>query len=87
MPLPSSKQVALVVKNSRANAGDARDTDSVPGWEDTGAGNGNQLQYSCLENPMDMGILVGYQRSMGLQRVRHDLARAHTHTGSPSDHT
>ena len=41
VPLPSPKQVALVVKNSRANAGDARDTDSVPGWEDTGAGNGN----------------------------------------------
>ena len=29
---------------------------------------------------MDMGILVGYQRSMGLQRVRHDLAHTHTHT-------
>ena len=38
-------------------------------------GNGNPLQYSCLENPMDR-ILVGYIQSMGLQRVRHDRAQA-----------
>ena len=25
------------------------------GWEDPGEGNGNPLQYSCLENPMDKG--------------------------------
>ena len=25
------------------------------GWEDPGEGNGNPLQYSCLENPMDRG--------------------------------
>ena len=50
-----------------------------PCREDTGAGNCNRLQHSCLENPMDVGILVGYQRSSGLQRVRQDWA--HTHTG------
>ena len=32
-----------------------------PGWEDSpGEGNGNPLQYSCLENSMDGRILVGY---------------------------
>ena len=37
-----------------ANAGDARDTGSVPGsGRSPGVGNGNPLQYSCLENSMD----------------------------------
>ena len=35
-----------------------------------GEGNGNQLQYSCLENPMDRGAW-GLQ-SMGSQSVGHD---------------
>ena len=36
-----------------------------------GEGNGNSLQYSCLENPMDGGAWYRLQ-SMGPQRVRHD---------------
>ena len=45
-----------VVKNPSANAGDTRDTGSVPGsGRSPGGGNGNPLQYSCLENPMDRG--------------------------------
>ena len=49
-------QVALVVKNLPADSGDIRDVDSVPGSErPSGGGNGNPLQYSCLENPMDRG--------------------------------
>ena len=48
--------VALVVKNRPANTGDIRDAGSVPGWgRSSGEGNGNPLQYSCLENPMDRG--------------------------------
>ena len=44
----------LVVKNLPANAGDAGDVGSIPGWERfPGEGNGNPLQYSCLEYPMD----------------------------------
>ena len=35
----------------------------------SGEGNGNSLQYSCLENPMDRGAWL---QSMGSQRVRHD---------------
>ena len=45
-----------MVKNSPANAGDKRDEDLIPGSErSSGGGNGNPLQYSCLENPMDRG--------------------------------
>ena len=45
-----------MVKNSLANAGDARDTGSTPGsGRSPGGGHGNPLQYSCLGNPMDRG--------------------------------
>ena len=41
------------VKVSASNAGDPG---SIPGWgRSPGEGNGNPLQYSCLENPMDGG--------------------------------
>ena len=42
-------------KNSPANAGDAGDVGLIPGLGRSGAGNGNPLQYSCLENSMDRG--------------------------------
>ena len=46
------------VKASASNAGDLG---SIPGsGRSPGEGNGNPLQYSCLENPMDKGSLVGY---------------------------
>ena len=39
-----------------ASAGDERDEGSIPGLgRSLGEGNGNSLQYSCLENPMDRG--------------------------------
>jgi hypothetical protein len=51
-----ASQVALVVKNPPANAGDIRDAGSIPGSRRSpGGGHGNALQYSCLENPMDGG--------------------------------
>jgi len=41
------------------------------GWEDTlGEGNGNPLQYSCLENSMDRG--AWQLQPLGLQKVRHN---------------
>ena len=47
------KNPGLVVKNLLANAGDAS---LIPGsGRYPGEGNGNPLQYSCLENPMDSG--------------------------------
>jgi len=49
-----ASQVALVVKNLPANAGDIRDAGLIPGsGRSPGGGHGNPLQYSCLENPMD----------------------------------
>ena len=51
---PWASQVALVVKNLPANAGDIRDKGSIPELgRSHGGGHGNPLQYSCLENPMD----------------------------------
>ena len=45
-----------VVKNLSANAGAAGDSGLIPELERSpGGGNGNSLQYSCLENPMDRG--------------------------------
>ena len=47
-------QVALVVKNPPANAGDARNVGSIPGLRRSpGEGNGNPLQYFCLEISVD----------------------------------
>ena len=51
-----ASQVALVVKNPPANSADGRDMGSVSGsGRSPGAGHGNLLQYSCLENPVDRG--------------------------------
>ena len=45
-----------VVKNLPANAGDPGDVGLIPGsGRSPGEGNGNPLQYSCLENPLDKG--------------------------------
>ena len=44
----------LVVKNPPANVGDLREAGLTPGsGRSPGEGNGNPLQYSCLENPVD----------------------------------
>ena len=51
-----ASQVALVVKNAPANAGDMRDAGLIPGLgRSPGGEHGNPLQYSCLENPIDRG--------------------------------
>ena len=53
-----ASQVALVVKNSSANAGGLIDVSSIPGsGRSSGGGHGNPLQYSCLENAMGRGAL------------------------------
>ena len=49
-----SSQMALVVKNPTADAGDIRDMGSIPeSGRSPRGGQGNSLQCSCLENPMD----------------------------------
>ena len=46
--------MVLVVKNPPANTEDIRDMGSISvSGRYPGEGNGNPLQYSCLENPMD----------------------------------
>ena len=45
-----------MVKNLAVSVGDIRDLGSIPGLgRSPGEGNGNPLQYSCLENPVDRG--------------------------------
>ena len=71
LPLPKASQVALVVKNPSANAGDIGEAGLIPGsGRSPGGGHGNPLQYlawkiSWTEEP-------GGLQSMGLQRVRHN---------------
>ena len=50
-----SSQLALVVKNPRANGGDMREVQSLGQERSPGGGHGNPLQHSCLENAMDRG--------------------------------
>ena len=62
-----------MVKNPPANAGDTRDMSSIPGLgRAPREGNGNPLQYSCLENPMDRGAWQAIIHRVA--RIRHDLA-------------
>ena len=57
--------MALAVKNPPTNAGDMRDTDSIPrSGRSPGGGHGNPLQYSCLENAMDRGARQATVHSM-----------------------
>ena len=54
--------------NEKESACNARDSDSTPGsGRPPGEGNGNALQYSCLENSMNRG--TGRLQSMGSQGV------------------
>ena len=58
--------------DGKASVYNAGDLGSIPGLgRCPGEGNGNPLQYSCLENPTDGGAWCRLL-SMGLQRVRHD---------------
>ena len=58
--LPPS-QVAPMVKNQPANAGDFRDGGSIPvSGISPGGGHGNPLQYSCLEETHGQRSLAGY---------------------------
>ena len=57
-----------VVKESACSAGDPG---SIPGLRRSpGEGNGNPLQYSCLENPLDRG--TWWAAVHGFARVIHD---------------
>ena len=60
-----------MVKNPSANAGDVRDTGSIPGsGRSPGEGNGNSFQYSCLKNPMDREASVQFSLSVMSDSLR-----------------
>ena len=73
-----ASQVALELTNPPANAGDVRDEGSIPGLgRSPGGGNGNPLQYSCVENPMDRGT---WQATVhGVAKNRTPLRQFSTH--------
>ena len=69
-----------MVKNVPTNAGDPGDGSLTPGSRRShGEGNGNPLQYSCLENSMDRGTwqatVPGLKRELDMT-----CTRGHTHT-------
>ena len=67
-------------KQSACSAGDAGDMGSIPGsGKSSGGGNGNPLQYSCQENPMDRGAC--WIQSVGSRRVEYGWATEHAHIG------
>ena len=72
-----------VVKNPPANAGDSRDVGSIPGLRRSpGIGNGNPLQYSCLENPMYRGAWQAtvHRVTKSQTRLSDWARRSHTQT-------
>ena len=68
-----------MVKNLPAKAEDAKDVDLIPGLgRSPGEGNGNPLQYSCLENSTDRGdwwaiTHAGHKESDMTERLTHAL--------------
>ena len=76
-----ASQVRPVVKNRPANAGDARDTASIPGWGRFPWRRAWQpLQYSCLENPTDRRAFQATVHAV--TRSRTCLKRLITHVGA-----
>ena len=76
-----ASQVALVVKNPPANAGDIRDAGSIPGsGRSPGGGHGNPLQYSCLENAQNRGAwwVTVHRVTNSWTQLKH----LRTHTGT-----
>ena len=70
-----------MVKNLPTSAGDSVDRGLIPGLGRSPAeGNGNPLQNSCLENPMDRGPswLQGVTKSWPQVSIH-----THTHTSKP----
>ena len=74
------------MKNPPASAGDARDVSLIPGsGRAPGRGDGNPLQYSCLENFMDRGawpaiVQMVTELDMTEHTCTHVCAHTHTHT-------
>ena len=75
-----TSQVVLMVKNPAANAGDTGDSSLIPGsGQSPGGRNGNPLQNSCLENPMDRRAWWATVHGVAEKGTCLSM-RAHTHT-------
>ena len=76
-----NSHVVLVVKNPPTDTGDIRGTGSIPGsGRSPGVGNGNPLQYYCLENYMDRG---NWRATVhGTAKILSTHTHAHTHSWS-----
>ena len=76
-----------MVKNLLADAGDIRDVGSIPGsGRSPGGGDGNPLQYSCLENPMDRAWQATVHRVAKSQTQMKPFRTQHTQTGRWRSH-
>ena len=79
-----------MIKNPPASAGDPRDAGWIPWWgRSLPGGNGNLLQYSCLENPMDRGArwatVHGVTKNRTCMSMYKDT-QTHTQTHAPTHH-
>ena len=71
----------LVVKSLPASAGDLRDGYLIPGLgRSPGEGNGNPLQYSCLENPMDRGAWWVKVHRVAESKIQAKRLSTHAHS-------
>ena len=78
------KDIRFTCSDSKTSAYTVGDLGLIPGWgTSSGEGNGNPLQYSCLEIPWTEE--PGRLQSMGSQRVRHDWVTSH-HTVKEREH-
>ena len=76
-----------MVKNPPVNIGDSRDTDSIPrSRRYPGIGNGNPLQYCCLENSVDRVALLATVRGVTKRQTWLSDGAEHTllHEGAPA---
>ena len=81
LPLPKGLPAGAVEMVMPVSAGDPGDAGSIPG---SGVGNGNPLQYSCLENSSGQRSLAGYSQISRKESDVTESMRAHTHARAHS---
>ena len=70
-----------MVKNPPAYAADTRDSGSIPGWgRSLEVGNGNLLQYSCLDNSINRGDWQATVHGGHIELDTTEQLSTHTHT-------
>ena len=75
-----------MVANPPANAGETGDVGLIPGLgRSPGEENGNPLQYSCLENPIDRGDWWATVQGFTKSQTRLSDTRTHTHMDKDID--